>query len=141
MGVARASMQEVLADYEDFLRTRGLQQWPMDDARTRQTQAFCKTHNAPADYTKDIDRRSPEAICNIAITLIHQFDQMMGKLLDRLQKDFVEQGGIRERMTAARLAYRNDQRAEIARLTDENTRLKARIAALEAKLSQKGGQQ
>ena len=138
MGVARASMQEVLADYEDYLRTRGLQLWPFNDPRTRQTQDYCKKHNAPADYTKDIDRRSPEAICNIAITLIHQYDQLMGRLMDRLQKDFVEQGGIRERMTAARLSYRNDQKARIAELEAENARLKARIARLED-LLKKGG--
>ena len=64
---------------------------------------------------------------------------MMDKLLDRLQKDFVEQGGIRERMTAARLGYRNSQKEQIARLETENARLKARVAALEAQLSQKGG--
>ena len=141
MGVARASMQELLTDYQDYLRVRHLQQWPIDDPRTIRTQAFCKSHNAAADYTKDIDKRSDEAIANIAITQIHQYDQMMGKLLARLQKDFTEQGGIRERMTAARLGYRNDQKAEIARLEAENAQLRARVAALEAQLAQKGGAQ
>ena len=65
----------------------------------------------------------------------------MGKLLDRLQKDFVEEGGIRERMTAARLGYRNEQKANIAELEAENTALKARVAELEALLGQKGGGQ
>ena len=139
MGVARASMQEVLVDYHDYLRTRSLEKWTVDDPRTRQVQAFCKAHNRPEDYTKDIDKRSAEAIANIAITLIHQFDQMMGRLLDRLQKDFTEKGGIREQMTAARLGYRNDQKAHIAQLEQENTQLKARIAELEAQLKEKGG--
>ena len=137
LGVARASMQETLLDYEDYLRTRHLEQWLLDDPRTKQIQEYSKTHNRPKDYTKDIDKRSPEALCNIAITLIHQFDNMMGRLLDRLQKDFVEKGGIREQMTAARLGYRNDQKARIAELEAENTRLKARIAELETQ--QKGG--
>lgn len=140
LGVARASMQEVLADYEDYLRTRGLQQWPVDDPRTHQTQEYCKKHYSPLDYTKDIDRRSPEAICNIAITLIHQYDTMMGNLIDRLQKDFVEEGGIRERMTAARLGYRNEQKKRIAELEAENAQLRARIAELESLLRQKGGE-
>lgn len=139
MGVARASMQETLLDYKDYLRTRQLDTWAVDDPRTRQIQEYSKTHNRPEDYTKDIEQRSPEAICNIAITLICQYDVMMGKLLDRLQKDFVENGGIREQMTAARLGYRNDQKARIAELEAENAALKARIAALEAQ--QKGGQQ
>lgn len=137
LGVARASMQETLLDYEDYLRTRHLEQWLLDDPRTKQIQEYSKTHNRPKDYTKDIDKRSPEALCNIAITLIHQFDNMMGRLLDRLQKDFVEKGGIREQMTAARLGYRNDQKARIAELEAENIRLKARIAELETQ--QKGG--
>ena len=139
MGVARASMKELLTDYEDYLRTRNLTIWALDDERTRQTQAFCTKHNKSADYITNIEQRSAETIANIAITLIHQYDQMMGRLMDRLQRDFVEQGGIRERMTAARLNYRNDQKTRIAELEEENSRLKARIAELEA--LQKGGQQ
>ena len=139
MGVARASMQETLLDYKDYLRTRHLEEWAVDDPRTHQIQEYSKTHNRPEDYTKDIDKRSPEALCNIAITLICQYDVMMGRLLDRLQKDFVEKGGIREQMTAARLGYRNDQKARIAELEAENSALKARVAELEALLRQKGG--
>ena len=135
LGVARASMKEVLEDYKDYLRTRGLTKWHVNDPRTQKTKAFCRKHYNPADYTKDIERRSPEALCNIAITLIHQYDVMMGRLLDRLQKDFVEEGGIREQMTAARLGYRNNQKNRIAQLEAENNSLKARIAELEAKLS------
>lgn len=131
LGVARASMKETLEDYIDYLRTRHLEEWTLDDPRTRQTQEYCKKHVCPADYTHGIDKRSPEAICNIAITLIHQYDTMMGRLLDRLQKDFVEKGGIREQMTAARLGYRNDQKARIAELETENTHLRSRIAELE----------
>lgn len=137
MGVARASMKETLEDYKDYLRTRNLEIWEVDDPRTRQIQEYSKKHNLSNDYTKDIDKRSPEALCNIAITLICQFDAMMGKLMDRLQKDFVEKGGIREQMTAARLGYRNDQKARIAELEAENTQLRKRIAELEAQ--QKGG--
>ena len=136
IGVARASMKETLEDFKDYLRTRHLEEWPLDDQRTRQTQEFCKNHNSPEDYTKDIDKRSPEALCNIAITLICQYDVMMGRLLDRLQKDFVEKGGIREQMTAARLGYRNDQKVRIAELEAENTGLKARIAELEQKVKE-----
>lgn len=141
LGVARASMKETLEDYIDYLRTRGLKRWPVDDPRTKQIQEYSKKHNCPEDYTTDIDKRSPEALCNIAITLICQYDVMMGKLLDRLQKDFVEDGGIRERMTAARLGYRNEQKTRIAELEAENAQLKARVAELEAALRQKGEEQ
>ena len=138
LGVARASMKETLEDYIDYLRTRDLEQWVVDDPRTQQIQEYSKAHNRPEDYTKDIDKRSPEALCNIAITLICQYDVLMGKLIDRLQKDFVEDGGIRERMTAARLGYRNVQKVRIMELEAENSQLKARVAELEAALRQKG---
>ena len=141
LGVARASMQETLLDYEDFLRTRHYEQWPLNDPRIKMIQEYSKTHTRPEDYTKDIEKRTPEAICNIAITLIHQFDHMMGNLLERLQKDFVEHGGIREQMTAARLGYRNEQKTRIAELETENAQLKARVAELEALIGQEGGRQ
>jgi len=134
MNVARASMQELLVDYEDYLRVRNLLLWPLQDERAVRTREFCKTHTEVAHYMTDIERRSDEALANIAITLIHQFDNMMGKLLDRLQTDFVEKGGIREQMTAARLGYRNEQKDRIAKLEAENHHLKARIAELEQKL-------
>ncbi len=139
LGVARASMKETLEDYKDYLRTRKLEEWSVNDPRVQQIQEYSKKHNRPKDYTTGIEQRSPEALCNIAITLICQYDVMMGRLLDRIQKDFVEEGGIRERMTAARLGYRNDQKARIAELESKNAALKARIAELEGLLAQKGG--
>ncbi len=137
--VARASMQELLTDYEDYLRVRNLTLWPIDDERTRQIKAFSLKHSTSADYMNGIEQRSDETIANIAITLIHQFDALIGRYITRLEKDFTEHGGIREQMTAARLGYRNDQKAEIARLTQETTRLShdnAYLARDNARLSQ-----
>ena len=139
VNVARASMKELLVDYEDYLRVRGLQQWSFDDERIQKTREFCKTHEVSEDFMRDINRRSDEAIANISITLLHQFDNIIGAYIAHLEKTFVEQGGIREKMTAARLGYRNNQKARIAELEAENARLRARIAELEA--LQKGGQQ
>jgi four helix bundle suffix protein len=139
VNVARASMKELLVDYEDYLRVRGLEKWSFDDERTRKTREFCKMHEASEDFMRDIDRRSDEAIANITITLLHQFDNIIGAYIAHLEKTFVEKGGIREQMTAARLGYRNSQKARIAELEAENARLKARIAELEAQ--QKGGEQ
>ena len=141
--VARASMQELLTDYEDYLRVRNLAVWTVDDERTQQIKAFSLKHNQPADYKQGIEQRSDEAIANIAITLIHQFDSLMGKYIARLEKDFTEQGGIRERMTAARLGFRQGQKEEIERLTHENqalrnycTQLQAEVAQLKSQLKQ-----
>jgi len=87
------------------------------------------------NYMKDIEQRYDVTIANIAITLIHQFDAMMGRYIGRLQHDFTEYGGIRKQMTA-RLGYRNEQKSEIERLTRENELQKVRIAELEAKLKE-----
>lgn len=138
INVAKASLQELLTDYEDYLRVRGLEQWPLEDERTRQTQEFCSQHNSPADYMLQIEQRSPEAVANIAITLIHQTDVMLRKLLNKLQENFAENGGIREQMTAARLGYRNAQQNEIAALQAENRRLQQRVCWLEERLRQLG---
>lgn len=129
--VARASLQELLVDYEDYLRVRGLEQWTLQDPRTRQIQTFCNEHNASADYVNRIQNRTPETIANIAITLIHQEDVMLRKLIERLEKDFVEKGGIKEQMTAERLGFRQDQKEEIENLKQENNRLHQRINYLE----------
>ncbi len=134
VNVARASMKELLVDYEDYLRVRNLQMWTFDDNRTQKTREFCKKHDLSKDFMHDIDRRSDEAIANITITLLHQFDNIIGAYIAHLEKTFVEQGGIRERMTAARLGYRNSQQARIAELEQENRSLKAHIAELEQKL-------
>ena len=134
MNVARASMQELLVDYEDYLRVRHLKKWELKDERAFKTRNFCKTHQAPTDFMENIELRSDEAIANIVITLIHQFDSMMGKLIERLELDFVAKGGIRERMTAARLGYRQQQGDEIQRLSEENQKLKEEIKRLRERL-------
>ena len=139
IGVARASIKELKSDDEDYLRVRGLVQWNLNDERAVRTRNFCKQHESSADYLNDIDRRSAETIANILLTLIHQFDMLIGKYIKYLEETFVEQGGIRERMTAARLGYRNDQKLRIQELEAENSQLKSRIAELEALLRQKGG--
>ena len=105
--VAKASLHELLVDYEDFLRVRKLQQWATDDPRSVQTRRVCAKHNDSAFYRDAIETRSAETIANIAITLIHQEDYMLRKLIDRLQDDFVKNGGIKERMYQARINYRN----------------------------------
>lgn len=109
MNVAKASLQELLIDYEDFLRVRGMEQWQPNDIRYRQTREVTMRHNDSSFYREAIAVRSAETIANIAITLIHQTDAMLLRLIERLKQQFVEQGGIREEMTRARLNYRNHE--------------------------------
>lgn len=104
--VAKASLQELLVDYEDFLRMRGLKQWQPDDARLAQTKRACAAHNDSEYYRKAMPERSAETIANIAITLIHQTDWLLNKLIEKLEIQFVENGGVKEQMTKARKEYR-----------------------------------
>ena len=104
--VAKASLQELLVDYEDFLRVRGLKQWQPDDARLAQTKRACAAHNDSEYYRKAMPKRSAETIANIAITLIHQTDWLLNKLIEKLEIQFVENGGVKEQMTKARKEYR-----------------------------------
>ena len=106
--VAKASLQELLLDYEDYLRQNGLEQWAISDKRTVQTREYCKRHTNPKDFTEKIKTRSAETIANIAIVLIHQTDVLLAKLIERQKHEFLEKGGIREEMTRARIAYRQN---------------------------------
>ena len=105
--VNRASLHELLLDYEDYLRVRGLEQWPYNDQRCVQTREFCKRHLDSAVYREKIKDRSDETIANIAITLIHQCDVLIKGLIEWQKKNFLENGGIKEEMYRARKAYRD----------------------------------
>ena len=109
MNVAKASLQELLIDYEDYLRVWGLEQWQSTDSRYIRTRKVAAKHNDSAYYREAVAVRSEETVANIAITLIHQADAMLLKLIEVLKRQFVQQGGIREEMTRARLSYRNGQ--------------------------------
>lgn len=100
--VNRASLHELLLDYEDYLRVRGLEHWGPKDHRYIQTATFCRNHLDSAIYREKIRERSDETIANIAITLIHQCDVLIVGLIEWLKRDFKEKGGIKEQMYQAR---------------------------------------
>jgi four helix bundle suffix protein len=102
INVARASLQELLLDYEDYLRVRNLQQWPETDERFIRTRKICSAHNDSAYYREAIESRSDETIANIAIILIKQADYLLRRYFNRIQRDFLHNGGIREEMSRAR---------------------------------------
>ena len=106
INVDRASLHELLLDYEDYLRVRNLQQWSFDDPRCRQTRVFCRNHLDSADYRERIRSRSDETIANIAITLIHQEDVLLKGYIEWLKQQFLANGGFKEQMYRARTQYR-----------------------------------
>ena len=109
--VAKASLQELLLDYEDYLRVRNLSLWNINSEKAVQTRRVCARHNESAFYREAIVKRSDETICNIAITLIHQADMLLRNYIERLQADFLQNGGIKEQMYNARTIYRNSHEA------------------------------
>lgn len=107
--VAKASLQELLIDYQDYLRVRGLNQWAVDSQEVNQTRSYCNLQKDSAEICKKLQERTPETTANIAITLIHQADKLLHGLIERQKRDFLCQGGIREQMSRARRDYRANQ--------------------------------
>ena len=136
--VARASLEELLTDYRDFLRTRGFAEWdknskealyvrrlsvgkiapPGEKNGTQGTHATHVSASPQAPHppvTFDTFRpffatRPPEVLANIIICLIHQTNYLLDQQIRQLEQAFLREGGLRERMTRARLAARANQR-------------------------------
>lgn len=106
--VAKASLQELLVDYEDYLRVRGLKIWELNDPRSIRTRKGCAEHNDSQFYRESLKESSDETIANIALTLIHQIDTLLYRLIERAKQNFLTEGGIREQMTRHRLEYRKN---------------------------------
>lgn len=106
--VARASLEELLADYRDYLRVRDHPQWPKDSKEALYVRKLGATSPQSYEtYRSFIETRPPEVIANIAICLIHQANYLLDQQVRRLEKDFLTHGGLRERMTRARLQSRS----------------------------------
>ena len=92
-----------------------------------------------ADYRPFFAKATDDELANCAICLAHMVDKALTTVLEKKDREFVTQGGIRERMTAARLGYRTDQRDRIAALERENAALKEEVARLKAALGKRRG--
>ena len=138
LNVARSSIKELKEDYEDYIVSRHLERWKPDNTRYDGMLKFCRAHNRIEDYQGYFEKWTDEEMANIALTLCHMVDKMMTTYQKQLEETFIKEGGIKERMTAARLGYRTNQREEIARLKQELERANRRIAELEARLKGEG---
>lgn len=134
LNVARSSIHELREDYEDYLKSRELPLWDKTHPRYDRMLKFCRNHNRWEDYEKLAAKMNAEEMANTALTLCHMVDKMMISYQKKLEKEFVTEGGIKERMTAARLGYRMNQQQEIARLRQELAQAQRRIAELEEEL-------
>lgn len=134
INVARASIKELKEDYEDYLTTRNLCKWDDHHPRFAPMLDFCRQHNNQTDYSSMYYKASDEELANLALTLCRQVDKMMTTYLEQLEKTFIEEGGIKERMTAARLGRRQTQNETIEAQAHEIEQLKERILQLEEEL-------
>lgn len=105
--VARASLEELLEDYRDFLRTRHLTEWTTAHPYVRRLRELNRIPNATYEtFRKGIENPDAEISANVIIGLIRVTSFLLGKQLRSLELAFVQEGGLRERMTRARLQER-----------------------------------
>ena len=157
LGIAKGSNQELLEDYHAYLKQHGLNEWAQagragasGDSREsgksgdssghlRQRYdkllAYCRTHNDLADFEPFFAKWTDEEMANTAISLCHMVDKAMSTFMEKRDREFVEEGGVRERMTAARLDMRGTQKQIIAQQEQEIAALNARIASLEREIA------
>lgn len=105
--VARASLEELLIDYRDFLRTHNLTEWTKDHPYTQRLRELNRLPEGNYDtFRRGIENEDPEICANVIIGLIKVTTYLLHQQICKLEKDFLENGGLRERMTQARLAAR-----------------------------------
>ena len=129
INVARSSIQELQRDYNDYLNRHNLPRWDKNHPRYNNMLTFCRLHNQYEDYKDYIQKISDEEFCNLALTLCHMVDKMMTTYLHKLEEQFVTEGGIKERMHAARTGYRQAEKEHLEFLEREVLRLQRILKA------------
>ena len=134
INVARASLDELLLDYEDFLRQRGQRQWKKDDPEARQVRAVGSRRDPtdrsdradPADhwraYARWLEAADPAVVANAVLCLIHQTNYLLDQQIAALERDFIHEGGYTEQLATARLEQRGRQRGSPADPSDRTDR-------------------
>ncbi|MBQ2235706.1 MAG: four helix bundle suffix domain-containing protein [Muribaculaceae bacterium] len=131
LGVAAGSNKELLEDYHDYLKRKGLADWhATNNPRFGQLLALCRDHCTWAEYEPFIAKMNYEELANVAICLCHQVDAALTKYMARKDQEFTTEGGIRERMSAARREQRNTQQDIIKRQAQAIAALEQEVAYL-----------
>ena len=108
VGVARASLEELLLDYQDFLRQKGLALWGRDHPKAKQVRGLCYRKNRSyLTYKSYIETSPPETAANTLICIIHQTNYLLDQQLRALEKEFLKEGGFTERLYRTRKAVRS----------------------------------
>jgi restriction system protein len=110
VGVARASLEELLLDYEDFLRQRGFKLWDKNHPTAVLVRRLAYEKNRSySTYSSYIEKAPPEVAANTIICLIHQTNYLLDQQLRQLEQAFLKDGGFTERLYKTRIASRGRQ--------------------------------
>ena len=109
MGVARASLEELLLDYEDFLRQNSFSIWEKGSPEARAVRALAREENRSYTTYRTYIESSSEIAANTMICLIHQTNYLLDRQLRQLERQFLEKGGFTERLYRARSRARKNQ--------------------------------
>lgn len=155
LNVARASLKELREDFEDYLKSRHLKFYGVAPGRKENGTSgiipeyyydgdqpkydrmldYCRHHNKLAEYEPFFQKWDDEEMCNYGVTLCHMTDKMMITFMEKLEQEFITEGGIKERMYKARTGYRSAQDERLRQLEETQPKLEQRIADLEAQLA------
>ena len=106
--VARASLEELLEDYRDFLRTRKYAEWDLEHPYTKRLRELNRVPEGNYEtFRRGIENENPEICANVMIGLIKVTTYLLSKQLKNLEQEFLKEGGLRERMSKARIEVRN----------------------------------
>ena len=105
--VAKASLEELLIDYQDYLRTRNKLLWDASNPRYEKMRAYAASELIFDQYHSLLHKYNDEALANLCITLIHQTSFLLYRLLEKQEKNFLKEGGIKDCMYQARLNVKN----------------------------------
>jgi four helix bundle suffix protein len=99
VGIARASLEELLQDFEDYLRQHKLPIWGKDDPRAKAIRAMAYgPRKAYGPYAAHVEKGTAEDAANTIICLIHQTNYLLDQQLRQLDRRFLEEGGMTERL-------------------------------------------
>jgi len=111
IGVARASLEELLLDYQDYLRQHGFQVWGKDEPKAKAARALARLPNRSySTYRPYFEDEGPETSANAAICLIHQTNYLLDQQLRTLERQFLREGGFTERLYRVRSQVRDGRR-------------------------------
>ena len=137
--VARATLDELIEDYLDWLKSHNAAVWPASDEKAKAARDFAIKNSDWEAWRPIFETRPSDTLANLMLTLCHQTRYMLDKMIVRQEEDFKKFGGVRERMHAARTAVRAEEwdKGIYSRLADSKTveELEARVAEIRDRVS------